>query len=194
MRHRRLLLFIITFISGCYAKTVYATEIVLPPRVWTTYVPLVSSEVHKSRHTLPIGLQLDETVHANSTDFSKLKKSQVNWVRIPIQWRDIEPIDTEAGEYRWSLLDQKVVAALEVGPHVIITHQSNPAWAASSLSGPIDIAPLEQAAEYLAALVERYDGDGVDDALSSPIVRHVELYEALDYGPQRAFEYLMSTC
>ena len=62
-----------------------------------------------------------------------------------------------------------------------IRDSGNPAWAATSPSGPVDKAPLSELAEYLAAAVERYDGDGFQDAPGAPEVHYFELYNCLLY-------------
>lgn len=163
---------------------VYATDIVLPLPipVLTTYLPIAPTSIEEPRHSLPIGVQMFGATGADSTYFEVLKSSRANWVNVPIQWREVEPVNSTPESYRWAVADQAVAAAIDADVKVIITHQSNPAWVASAADGPIDVAPLAESAEYLAALVERYDGDGVDDAPGSPLVEHFELYSQLDYS------------
>ncbi len=46
----------------------------------------------------------------------------------------------------------------------------------------VDKAPLSELAEYLGAVVERFDGDGFHDAPGAPEVHYFELYNEPDRG------------
>ena len=53
--------------------------------------------------------------------------------------------------------------------------------------GRLDRSGAEPFAEFMAAVVERYDGDGEDDAPGSPVVNYWEIYNEPDGGdPIRA--------
>jgi hypothetical protein len=60
--------------------------------------------------------------------------------------------------------------------------QGNPSWAAQYSAGPIYPEHMDDFLEFVGALVERYDGDGVDDAAGSPVVNHWEFYNEVDNG------------
>jgi hypothetical protein len=61
-----------------------------------------------------------------------------------------------------------------------VTHSDNPIWAAIDSYGRVNQEHLGDLQEYIRALVERYDGDGKDDAPNSPVVNHWELYNEPD--------------
>lgn len=177
------ILFVVVIVAVLYpGSTARATDIILPPPVLNTFLPVFSNESKELRHSLPIGVQMSADSGRNSARIDSLRKSGANWVRVPLHWRLVEPTDTTPDQYIWNHADRTVAAALEAGVTLILTHGSNPAWAASSANGPVDRTSLDEVAEYLAALAERYDGDGMDDAPGSPIVQHFELYDELDYG------------
>jgi hypothetical protein len=71
-----------------------------------------------------------------------------------------------------------VTNAAQEGIELMLTIGGQPSWAATYPMGPVtDTADL---LEFVGALAERYDGDGVDDAPSSPRVRYFELYNEPD--------------
>ena len=96
-----------------------------------------------------------------------LQASGARWLRVSVDWRQIEPHNTTPDQYDWRHADRVLAAAQDACVHIIATHRSAPAWAASNPDGQIDRTNLDELAEYLTALVERYDGDGKDDAPGS---------------------------
>jgi len=61
--------------------------------------------------------------------------------------------------------------------------RSSPDWAHQDTGqdcGPIDPGDLDAFQDFVAALVERYDGDGVDDADGSPEVKYWEFWNEPD--------------
>jgi alpha-L-arabinofuranosidase len=100
------------------------------------------------------------------------------WIRVPLSWASIEPADTTPANYNWSSLDLSVTNAAGRDIELILTIAGQPSWAAVYAMGPVtDTADL---IEFVGALVERYDGDEVDDAPGSPRVRYFELYNEPD--------------
>jgi hypothetical protein len=63
---------------------------------------------------------------------------------------------------------------------MIANIESNPDWAATTKKGVIDRVPLTEYAEFVGAMVERYDGDGFNDAPGSPKINYWEFYNEPD--------------
>jgi len=114
--------------------------------------------------------------------FQSFMDSGASWLRIETYWGSVEPQNTTPDQFNWTGLDDLVRAVNDGCMNVVITTDGNPAWAASTSSGPIDLTDLSEFAEYLGAVVERYDGDGFDDAPGAPEIHHIELYNEPDRG------------
>jgi streptogramin lyase len=100
----------------------------------------------------PFGVQMYGSV--NSAGFPQMVQAGVKWVRIPVSWSEIEPVNTTPGNYQWASTDMSVQTATDSGVHLIMYIDSNPTWAAQWPSGPVhDPADLQ---EFVHALVARY--------------------------------------
>jgi hypothetical protein len=100
------------------------------------------------------------------------------WVRVPVVWATVEPTDTTPANYDWTAVDETVSNAAHGYVNLVLTISGQPSWAAEYPMGPpYDPADL---VEFVAALSERYDGDGVDDIPGSYRVRYLELYNEPD--------------
>jgi len=114
--------------------------------------------------------------------YDSIVKSGASWVRCNIRWTDIEPVDTDPSRYNWESAQRAVGANRDGRYNQIITLEHAPAW----FSGPDDGPPLpgqslDDLAEFMGALAERYDGDGYLDGWKSPVINHFELYNEPDH-------------
>ena len=142
---------------------------------YTAYVPLVSH--CWDTRIPPFGIQFYGTLNA-SNGLTQAVDAGTRWIRTPFSWASIEPTNTTPENYNWSRLDSSVTNAAQEGIELILTIAGQPSWAAIYRMGPVtNTADL---VEFVGALVERYDGDGVDDAPGSPRVRYFELYNEPD--------------
>ncbi len=152
-----------------------------PPAGEKLYLPWVGN---RACNALPspslFGVQMYGHTGERSPYLSSLQASGARWLRVSVEWRQIEPHNTTPDQYDWRHADRVLAAAQDACVHIIATHRSAPAWAASNPDGPLDRTNLGELAEYLTALAERYDGNGKDDAPGSPVVRHWELYNEPD--------------
>lgn len=120
----------------------------------------------------------------------------IRWVNFArVQWANIEKKAPRKGKhtYDWTTLDDGVTKWQYFGVHVVMTLFSHNKWATASpsgkenvyLKGPLkllkeltDYLPkpehMQDYRDYITALVERYDGDGVDDmpGLRFPILHY----------------------
>jgi len=108
--------------------------------------------------------------------------SRASWLRVSVSWRSVEEESTELSSYDWSSADQAVSAAWPEsgGLTLIATIENNPEWVTPHLNGPIPPDHLDSFAAFVQAAVERYDGDGLQDAPGSPVIRHWEFYNEPD--------------
>lgn len=123
------------------------------------------------------GVQMYGSTGKTSKYFNALDQSGATWVRNRFSWKHVEPEDVTADNgksYKWSSVDSVVAAVLEGNIRMILTIEDSPRWASTYADGPIDRVPMAKFAEFVYDLVERYDGDGINDAPGAPIVEHFE--------------------
>ncbi len=116
----------------------------------------------------------------------RLTTAGVGWLRVPVFWYAIEGRDATPPLRDWSFTDRTLGAVGQRGLSVMAVVYGHPAWAASRSCGPVDRVPLSRYGDFLTALVERYDGDGQDDAPGSPVVRAWEIGNEPDFAPGQA--------
>jgi len=166
------------FVAAPLAST---TSVTTP--VNAVFLPVITYNGDPAQAPSLFGFQLYGDTGSSRDVYPYLMESGAEWVRVNVSWRSVEPENTTPDEYNWSPADNAAGAARDGGLNVIITHEHAPEWAATDENGVIDRAPLSELAEYLAAMAERYDGDGVDDASGSPVVNYFEIYNEPDRGP-----------
>ena len=95
--------------------------------------------------------------------------------RLDVDWSAVEPV---AGQYDWASLDAAVAALQDHDVKPLLTLYSDVAWATRAETADAkNRAPADMAtwAAFVGAVVERYDGDGLQDAPS--LVDGVQLYQ-----------------
>jgi len=153
----------------------------------TTFLPLVLSD-HSSGPTI-FGAQMYGSLHSPASGLSLTQQAQVYWVRWPLSWSAVEPVNTVPEGYNFSPYDSSILSATQAGLHLIVTVVSNPGWAAYYANGPIDKVDIGAFTEFVGTLVERYDGDGWQDAPGSPVVDYLEFYNEPDAGDELYARY-----
>jgi hypothetical protein len=112
----------------------------------------------------------------------------IHWVRISITWASIEGTQ---GTYDWAATDSALSSAVNAGLIPLVEVRQPPQWAVEDMPidsstgrhydcGPIDQEDLTAWSAFIQALVERYDGDGVNDAPGSPVVKYWEIWNEPD--------------
>lgn len=133
----------------------------------------------------PLGLQILDEISSDQA----LEKGQAigaPWARVwmPGCWDRVE-------SFNWSSLDDRIARLTDRGFNPLLIIDASPQWAVEKMPvnpetglhfdcGPIDPEDLDDFQEFVQALVERYDGDGVGDAAGSPIVRYFEFWNEPD--------------
>ncbi len=131
------------------------------------------------------------------------------WVREEISWANLEP---GKGVFNWGLMDAALTQAAQAGFGIIGMLLTTPGWARVSdcnsritrNGGALNYwcppANPQDFADFVAAAVERYDGDGINDAPGSPRVAAWQIWnepnnwatwpgEAHEYGAILAAGY-----
>lgn len=103
--------------------------------------------------------------------YGLLRDAGMSWARISASWRRIGNAD---GTFSFAGLDRRVSGLQAVGVHPFITFESDADWATDPASHRVKNAtPLDMDAwrAFVAAVVERYDGDGQNDmpGLRAPV-------------------------
>jgi len=121
--------------------------------VYQIHLPVVMQDYDAA--IPPFAVQMYGSIGA-STGLTQAVAAGVKWIRVPVVWSDIEPVNTTPDNYHWSSLDASFQAAWQAGIHLIFTIDANPSWAARWSSGPVsNTADLQ---EFVGAVVARYPG------------------------------------
>jgi hypothetical protein len=99
--------------------------------------------------------------------FTRVVESKSGWVRFPVYWSQIEPVNTTPDHYDWTDIDASAQAVRDAGLNAIFTFEENPAWAAIRPGGPVTNTADWQ--EFVGAVVARY-----------PTIRYWEIYNEPD--------------
>lgn len=147
------------------------------------YLPHIVHQSCKVMQTPSLmGTQLYEGAPIGSPYHQPLLESGATWARVALNWADAEPANTTPDKYKWAHADAQTALAVQRCWPLLITIGGNPAWASSLSEGYLDKVSASELAEFMGALAERYDGDGVQDAPGSPKVLYFELYNEPDVG------------
>lgn len=138
--------------------------------------------VFNQKPTPAFGVQMYGAVADASQYSEETPEAGVDWLRWRVFWAAVEPINTTPDKFNFSSMDASMKAAVELNLRPLVTIEQAPKWAATYTNGPIDKVGLDEFAQFMGALVERYDGDGYQDAPGSPKVRIWELYNEPDAG------------
>ena len=149
------------------------------PITYTVYFPVIMRDYPLIRG--PVGVQMYGAIN-DSTGLREVRELHSGWIRVPLYWKNVEPSDTSPEYYNWASYDQSILNMYQSHIEPLINIDGTPRWASSvPEDGPIDEEYLPDFAEFIWALVERYDGDGIEDAPGSPVVRYWEFYNEPDH-------------
>ena len=111
---------------------------------------------------------------------TKAKQAGAEWYRIIVSWDQIEP---SRYTYNWSTYDNRISGLRQRGLHPLVEIRGIPNWALASGQPPCGLMSstgLQAYSEFIAAIVERSDGDGTGDMGGSYIVRYWEIGNEVD--------------
>lgn len=140
----------------------------------TLYLPIVTRIASP-----PYGVTMYEGALSEGA-LQLLKQAGCYYVTYMVHWSDIEPIAPSNGihSYNWEKYDIEFIRLRGAGLEPFILFTSNPIWAASNPRGPV--YNLQDLADVVSALAERYDADGIQDAPRAPFIRYWSLYQEPD--------------
>lgn len=144
---------------------------------YAIFLPFTSQPM---RTATPFGVQMYFDTSSSAPSFGPLMELNASWVRSQVLWSYVEPSNTTPDQFIWDMPDGGLAVAREGGMNVIATITRNPDWASPNLHGYIPTENLDDFAEFMGAVVERYDGDGYQDDPQGSIVKYWELYNEPD--------------
>ncbi|MEM2445714.1 MAG: beta-galactosidase [Candidatus Bathyarchaeia archaeon] len=139
------------------------------------YLPVVVRSFNPGWRS-PLGITMYGPVN-EAEGLTAMREAGARWVVTVLSWAAVEP---QRGQRDWTFFDEKVRNAQAAGMQVFVLFHDNPAWAAAHPSGPV--TDTQDLLNFLTAAVERYDGDGVNDAPGSPRVAAWSFYAEPDAG------------
>jgi len=107
----------------------------------------------------------------------RMREAGAGWVVTVLDWAAVQP---SRNAWNWEAFDPKVQSAQAAGMRVIVLFHNNPPWAVPYPDGPV--TDTQDLVRFLEAAVERYNGDGRDDAPGSPRVDIWSFYAEPDNG------------
>lgn len=120
---------------------------------------------------------------SRATDlFPYLQGTNAHWLRASLWWGDQAPqIQQNPPKYDWRVADEHFMAARDACVNIIATIEWKPTWNDSYAGAPLGAARHAEFAQFMKALVERYDGDDVDENPYGIVIRYWELYNEPDF-------------
>jgi hypothetical protein len=148
---------------------------------FSVYLPFAFNRHDTQFPASLFGVQMYGSSGLNSPYYPYLVDSKAGWLRTRILWESVVPTPRPVEEYVWGAADQMVAAArADLGGLnlIVVLGDVLPPWARMYPNrhyGPMSPEMLDDFAKFVGAVVERYDGDGYQDAPGSPVVKHWEL-------------------
>jgi hypothetical protein len=150
-----------------------------PSITHTLHLPLVNVGFY-SYPPSTLGVQV---YYLNATSVERVIDVGATWLRLPLNWSHIEPVNTTPENYQWpAALEKQLRRLAERNVRVLLTLSSNPSWAATYPGGPIDQVDMSELVEFVEAAVARYSAPPYN-------IKYWELYNEPDNGS----EYFAST-
>lgn len=129
-----------------------------------------------------VQMYFDTGDNGDNPYYDSIVDSGASWIRCNIPWDQIEPTDTTPDNYNWGPAQRAVGANRDARYNQIITLEHAPAWFSGAHDGPpLPGQSLDDLAEFMAAVAERFDGDGYKDGWGNPVINHFELYNEPDH-------------
>ncbi len=111
----------------------------------------------------------------------------VKWIRYAGKLMAWDMIEREKCKFDWSLSDSAISEPYKNGLNIVFTVRSYNRWdqpmrklEKGKVMKPLAPSDLNSFLKFLTKAVERYDGDGIDDAPGSPIVNHWQIENEVD--------------
>jgi hypothetical protein len=152
------------------------------PTALPTVVPLALATPVAAPAELAVGVQLFEG-DVDTAAVDQVRAAGATWARVRALWKAIEPVRRSTPRYEWAMTDRLLGSTTAAGFRNVAAVYANPAWVSERECAAVPAAALERYGQLWAALVERYDGDGLDDAPNGAVVRHWQVSNEVDLDP-----------
>ena len=153
----------------------------VPPTPQPTPTALPTAQT-LGRTELPLGVQIFED-DVTTPALEHLREAGVAWARVRALWKLIEP---RPGQVDWTVTDRLFGDATAAGFRMVAVVYANPDWVTDAECRPVPPEHIDRYAALWQALVERYDGDGQDDAPEGSVVRYWQVSNEPDFDPEQA--------
>ena len=150
----------------------------------SSYLPSLHNNAcsGKRPESNPFGVQMYGVI-STLKQHNALQDSYSSYLRTSIEWGKVETSNVDPSQYDWAPADANVRMGLNNCVHLIATIDTTPAWATiGDARSPFQTDLLPEFVQFMQAAVERYDGDGVDDAPDGLVVKYFELWNEPDAG------------
>jgi len=156
--------------------------------VFTDYtnLPLLPNNYVFVSRPNAFGLHMPGSTAPNNPHYDYMVGSGATWIRVPFSWYLIEETLESPRQYNWGHADTHTISAQPRHGQFefIVILGGNPDWASNLRNGPLyDPVGIDGFVDFVSAAVERYDGDGYNDAPGNPVVNYWEIYNEPDSGP-----------
>jgi hypothetical protein len=170
--------FLLLVLAACRPGPTPPPAPTAPPAV----VPLALATPVAAPADLPVGVQFFESdVDTDAVD--QVRAAGATWARGRALWKAIEPVRRSPPRYEWAMTDKLLGTTTAAGFRNVAAVYANPPWVTEWECAPVPPVDLERYGRFWQALVERYDGDGVDDAPNGAVARHWQVSNEADLDP-----------
>jgi hypothetical protein len=99
------------------------------------------------------GMQL----YGGNLEVERMQQLEAGWLRVPLGWRWIEPVNTTPENYQWpTTFDAQLAQLSASNVQTVLTLMANPPWAATYEAGPIDRVDISELVQFMQAAVAHY--------------------------------------
>ena len=102
----------------------------------------------------PVRFSVDTLIDVTPTKAHAMRQAGVQLVRVALPWSEVQP--TADSAYDWTASNSRLNMLAAKGLGVLLTINTNPAWAASYFNGPVDRVPEQVYFDFVAAATQRY--------------------------------------
>ncbi len=142
-----------------------------------TPVPTPQPTTPPSSPTVGTGFDYGINIHLFGQDGKPIREAVnelgFHWVKHQVRWNEIEP---QKGEYVWSEVDRLARTCQKGNLYLMVSVVTSPDWARNTTEAEGPPANYQDFWNFLAAMAERYDGDGDRDAPDSPRIHAYEIW------------------
>jgi arabinogalactan endo-1,4-beta-galactosidase len=127
------------------------------------------------------GIQKYGDTSRGQPNFPYLQGTSATWLRLTLYKSQVVINPDEPFNYNFRQADKIFAAARDACVNVIATIEWKPFWNDGFQILPFGATKHAEFAQMMKAIVERYDGDGIDDEPTGIVVNYFEMYNEPDF-------------